>query len=586
MQTHLKGFGLENFRVFKDYTWFDFAPITILTGPNSSGKSSLNKALMLMKDNLSGKRELFKSEIKHPITKIKMLSFDGSAHNLSSDRNSFSKDSQNPFISFFFKNQTLFVSNPIQIKISHLVRERAMQVETNKDNLKRILGHSNSIDLVNSENHSFFRFFCGSKPSFYCDLPEMVKIATEFLNELETIIGKELKIYEAYMIQFDSVHPARQYLFDMKNILEEFINNFTNLHCHSHQVDLADFFKNNSPFIQENIFYEDIVDDLGHFNSSVSESDFISLFSKKVDAQFGFLLVMNGHTSDFDKSDVHCLFPENSAISILINSFVSALSILTGTFDTIRQTHKPPEILLPDLRDLHYLPSIKGFNDRSFRSKDEHILNVLYKEYKNYGIDEMLGSEEPRRVFFENWFSKFGLESIKMERDDRLDSNFYTVNGFSNVDIGYGMSQIIAVILRILSVADSPSDSMPYPKPAIIILEEPESNLHPKFQSLLADLLIEAAETFEIQFIIETHSEYLIRKLQYLTAKKQVKTSDSVIYYFHDPNNVPKGEKQVKKIEILEDGSLSDDFGPGFFDEAANWELELIRLKNAKTRNN
>ena len=51
METHLKGFGLENFRVFKDYTWFDFAPITILTGPNSSGKSSLNKALLLLKDN-------------------------------------------------------------------------------------------------------------------------------------------------------------------------------------------------------------------------------------------------------------------------------------------------------------------------------------------------------------------------------------------------------------------------------------------------------------------------------------------------------------------------------------------------------
>ena len=50
MNTHLKGFGLENFRVFKDYTWFDFAPITILTGPNNSGKSSLNRGLKLMFD--------------------------------------------------------------------------------------------------------------------------------------------------------------------------------------------------------------------------------------------------------------------------------------------------------------------------------------------------------------------------------------------------------------------------------------------------------------------------------------------------------------------------------------------------------
>ncbi|TAH17839.1 MAG: hypothetical protein EAZ08_12910 [Cytophagales bacterium] len=48
---HLTGIGIENFRVFKDYTEFDFAPITILTGANSSGKSSLFKALLLLADN-------------------------------------------------------------------------------------------------------------------------------------------------------------------------------------------------------------------------------------------------------------------------------------------------------------------------------------------------------------------------------------------------------------------------------------------------------------------------------------------------------------------------------------------------------
>ena len=62
----------------------------------------------------------------------------------------------------------------------------------------------------------------------------------------------------------------------------------------------------------------------------------------------------------------------------------------------------------------------------------------------------------------------------------------------------------------------------------------------------------------------------------------EVKKEDIVIYYFHDPNNVPAGEPQVKKIEILEDGSLSSDFGSGFFDEATNWKFELMRLKNAQ----
>ena len=47
---HLTGFGLENFRVFKEEIFFDFAPITIFTGTNS-GKSSVNKALLLLKES-------------------------------------------------------------------------------------------------------------------------------------------------------------------------------------------------------------------------------------------------------------------------------------------------------------------------------------------------------------------------------------------------------------------------------------------------------------------------------------------------------------------------------------------------------
>ena len=46
----LKEFGLENFRVFKDKTSFELSPITLLTGANSSGKSSLIKAMKLMQN--------------------------------------------------------------------------------------------------------------------------------------------------------------------------------------------------------------------------------------------------------------------------------------------------------------------------------------------------------------------------------------------------------------------------------------------------------------------------------------------------------------------------------------------------------
>ena len=44
--------GVENFRVFKEYTEFEVRPITLLTGPNNSGKSSLTKLLLLIQGNI------------------------------------------------------------------------------------------------------------------------------------------------------------------------------------------------------------------------------------------------------------------------------------------------------------------------------------------------------------------------------------------------------------------------------------------------------------------------------------------------------------------------------------------------------
>ena len=96
----------------------------------------------------------------------------------------------------------------------------------------------------------------------------------------------------------------------------------------------------------------------------------------------------------------------------------------------------------------------------------------------------------------------------------------------------------------------------------------------------MADVFYEAAQEYHIQFIIETHSEYLIRKLQYLTAKKKLKPEDTIIYYFNNPDKIPKGEKQVREIRIREDGMMDDDFGEGFFDESTRLTIDLLKLQN------
>ena len=46
----INGIGFENFRVFQNRSDFELAPITVLTGGNSSGKSTIIKGLKLMQE--------------------------------------------------------------------------------------------------------------------------------------------------------------------------------------------------------------------------------------------------------------------------------------------------------------------------------------------------------------------------------------------------------------------------------------------------------------------------------------------------------------------------------------------------------
>ena len=100
---------------------------------------------------------------------------------------------------------------------------------------------------------------------------------------------------------------------------------------------------------------------------------------------------------------------------------------------------------------------------------------------------------------------------------------------------------------------------------------------------MLAELFVDAFLEYNVQFIIETHSEYLIRKLQTLIAENKVGNDKvSILYvYDSDPAKRPIYTPQVKAIDILSDGRLSDKFGEGFFDEADRLAMDLLTIKTS-----
>ena len=110
-------------------------------------------------------------------------------------------------------------------------------------------------------------------------------------------------------------------------------------------------------------------------------------------------------------------------------------------------------------------------------------------------------------------------------------------------------------------------------------IEEPESNLHPDFQTKVADLFADAWTKFKIQFLLETHSEYMIRKIQLLISKKELDHSDVEIYYINRTKDIDKENSRVIALKPNEDGSFDREFGKGFYDEAAELSLEFYMNK-------
>ena len=112
----------------------------------------------------------------------------------------------------------------------------------------------------------------------------------------------------------------------------------------------------------------------------------------------------------------------------------------------------------------------------------------------------------------------------------------------------------------------------------LIIFEEPEQNLHPNLQSKLADLFLAIHKDCKANILVETHSEYLVRRSQVLVAEAKFKDEQELadkcpfkVYYF--PENETGKPYDMK---FLPNGRFKQQFGKGFFDEASSLALNIF----------
>ena len=109
-------------------------------------------------------------------------------------------------------------------------------------------------------------------------------------------------------------------------------------------------------------------------------------------------------------------------------------------------------------------------------------------------------------------------------------------------DVGFGVSQVLPVLILCYYA----------PEGSILILEQPEAHLHPKVQTELADVLIDTVKNRNVQIILESHSEYLLSRLQRRIAEKKIAAADTALYFCE----IKDGTSEIEQLNVDEYGNI------------------------------
>ncbi|MBI4648053.1 MAG: DUF3696 domain-containing protein [Bacteroidia bacterium] len=163
---------------------------------------------------------------------------------------------------------------------------------------------------------------------------------------------------------------------------------------------------------------------------------------------------------------------------------------------------------------------------------------------------------------------KLNPEDIKGTNLIRLGIQFETksefTNEFSPINVGFGILYVMPIIISLLK-------SLPG---SILLIENPESHLHPQGQSAIGRLMSLVAQN-GVQIFCESHSDHIINGARVAVKEKLIDKSNLAIYYFDRNINDDEHKTRITEIFIDDKGELSN-YPSGLLDEWSNLLMKLV----------
>ena len=89
-------------------------------------------------------------------------------------------------------------------------------------------------------------------------------------------------------------------------------------------------------------------------------------------------------------------------------------------------------------------------------------------------------------------------------------------------DVGYGVSQSLPVVVESIIAS----------KEQRLLLQQPEVHLHPRAQSALASFFAKLVATGNKQFVLETHSDFIVDRIRQEVARGLLSPKDVILLFF------------------------------------------------------
>ncbi len=518
----IKELTTKNYKAFEEAK-IPLKPISIFLGANSVGKSSIIQLLLLLQQTSKEDYKSYKSSLK----------LYGGYVNLGNPKNLFRKQdvSKDIEIGFTVKDK--------QFK-DFLKNELIKQFVETFSRIPRYLPIKSFLELRNKDidNIKDFEDYLDT----FIKLATKESTANDFINEIRWILHSNsfIKIDDLNIKNKKNLLRLYSSLDKLSNSIKDdefkfsFTIGFLKNKLYTKSFSLSNNNKNIISFSYDNNFFSDFI--------NFEEKEIIDL-CKIVDST----------------NTIFNIFSKKADQNLTTSSIFT--KILTQAMDLARFEFSEKKI--------NYVSPLRAHPKRYYML-DKAKINLTLDTLDGDAVADVLKENSNLKNKVNSWLTNFNL-SVNVEEFKEVVHHLKVSQNNLNLDItdvGFGISQVLPVIIQgFLSSNDSTT-----------IIEQPEIHLHPKMQADLADLFIDIIlNSKNKKLIIETHSEYLLKRLRRRISEGKISSEDVAICLFNPQTITRSGTIDV--LEIEEKGFFDwpeDFYGGDLYDDT----VEFLKNQN------